>query len=445
MTENEIRAALHDRPLHRNQILAIAICVALNALDGFDVLSISFASPGIAAEWRVDRAMLGIILSMELFGMAIGAIVLGKVADRLGRRPVAIACLIVLGLGMAAAPQTGSVSELSFVRLITGLGIGGMLATTNAIVAEYSNNRTRATAVALMAAGYPLGAVVGGAISSYLLDFAGWRSVFYVGAVGAVALLPLLIRVIPESPFYFLDRNDPAKLPQLNRSLTRLGFADLSDWPVMAKADRVAESGILSAKLRGVTILLTTVYFLHIMTFYFVLKWIPKIVVDMGYPASSAGGVLVMANVGGMLGGIAFSLAALKIPINRMLAPAMALGAIGVVIFGRLEGSLQNLIIVAAVTGFFTNAAVVGIYGLVAKTYPDHLRAGGTGFVIGLGRGGAALAPVIAGLLFSLGGQLNSVAILMACGSIGGAAILLTFGGRLYKGETPRLPVEGRK
>lgn len=440
MTSHEIRAELNDRPLHRNQILAIAICIALNALDGFDVLSISFASPGIAAEWRVDRAVLGIILSMELFGMAFGAIALGKAADKFGRRPVAIGCLMVLGLGMAAAPQAGSVAELSLVRLITGLGIGGMLATTNAIVAEYSNARTRAAAVALMAAGYPLGAVVGGAISSFLLDTAGWRSVFYVGAVGALVLLPLLVRAVPESPFYFLHRNDPTKLPQLNRSLTRLGLAELTAWPETPAATGDAAGGILSTQLRGVTILLTAVYFLHIMTFYFMLKWIPKIVVDMGFAASSAGSVLVMANVGGMLGGIAFSLAALRFPVEKMLVPVLALGAIGVVLFGRVQGSLQDLIIVAAVTGFFTNAAVVGLYGLVAKVYPDHLRAGGTGFVIGLGRGGAALGPVIAGLLFTFGGQLSFVAILMACGSIGGAGLLLAFGSRLRKGVRPVPP-----
>ncbi|MDA1077235.1 MAG: MFS transporter, partial [Proteobacteria bacterium] len=125
------------------QISAVAICVALNALDGFDVLSISFASPGIAAEWGVDRAVLGIVLSMELLGMAVGSIVIGSIADRIGRRPTILLSLIIMAAGMFLASTAGRVEILSAYRFGTGLGIGGMLAAINAMAAEYSNNRYR--------------------------------------------------------------------------------------------------------------------------------------------------------------------------------------------------------------------------------------------------------------------------------------------------------------
>lgn len=140
----------------------VAIMVGLNALDGFDVLSISFASPGITEDWGMDRAALGIVLSMELLGMAVGSLLLGGVADRIGRRNTILSCLVVMTAGMFLAATVTDVVSLSVWRVLTGLGIGGMLAATNAAVAEASNTRRRNLCVVLMASGYPIGAVVGG-------------------------------------------------------------------------------------------------------------------------------------------------------------------------------------------------------------------------------------------------------------------------------------------
>ena len=129
----DIRQRLDEAPMGRLQIIAIILCVLLNALDGFDVLAISFASPGIAKEWGVERAALGLVLSMELIGMAVGSVLLGNVADRIGRRPTILFCLVVMAIGMGAATQARDVVSLSVIRLVTGLGIGGMLACTNAM------------------------------------------------------------------------------------------------------------------------------------------------------------------------------------------------------------------------------------------------------------------------------------------------------------------------
>jgi MFS family permease len=129
--------------MSRLQILVVAITIGLNALDGFDVLSISFASPGIAREWGIDRAALGIVLSMELVGMAIGSIFLGGVADKIGRRPSILGCLVVMASGMLMATTVKGIVDLSIWRIVTGLGIGGMLAAINAVAAEFSNRRRR--------------------------------------------------------------------------------------------------------------------------------------------------------------------------------------------------------------------------------------------------------------------------------------------------------------
>ena len=130
------RDVIAQSPMSRLQILVVGVTIALNALDGFDILSISFASPGIATEWGMDRARLGIVLSMELIGMAIGSIVLGGVADKIGRRPTILGCLAVMSFGMLMATTVTGLVDLSIWRVVTGLGIGGMLAAINAVSAS---------------------------------------------------------------------------------------------------------------------------------------------------------------------------------------------------------------------------------------------------------------------------------------------------------------------
>ena len=181
------------------QIIVVTITIGLNGLDGFDVLAISFASPGIAGEWGVDPAALGIVLSMELIGMCLGSLLLGGIADKVGRRPTIMICLLVMTLGMFMVTTTGGVFALSFWRIITGLGIGGMLPAINAMVAEFTSIRRRHLCISLMAIGYPVGGAVGGAIASRLLAGYDWRSVFYFGASVTAFFIPIVCIFVPES------------------------------------------------------------------------------------------------------------------------------------------------------------------------------------------------------------------------------------------------------
>jgi MFS family permease len=178
--------------MSRMQIIAVGITFLLNALDGFDVLSISFASPGIAAEWGIDRAALGIVLSMELIGMALGSVFIGRFADKAGRRKIMLTCLVVMAAGMFMVTTVTGLVELSIWRVMTGLGIGGMLATINATAAEFSNTKRRHLSVSLMAIGYPLGVVFGGTIAAQLLKTQDWRSVFDLGATMTAVCIPLV-------------------------------------------------------------------------------------------------------------------------------------------------------------------------------------------------------------------------------------------------------------
>ena len=428
MTEDP-RAILALERMNPRQAIAVGLCVLLVALDGFDVLAISFASPGIAKEWGIDRAALGIVMSMEILGMALGSLALGNVADRIGRRPTVLGCLIVMTAGMFLASTARGVEPMSVFRFMTGLGIGGMLAAINAVAAECANNRRRNLAVTLMATGYPLGAVFGGMIATRLLVGGDWRSVFMFGTLATAVCIPLVLWLMPESVSYLVERRPAKALARVNSTLRRLGHRSVGSLPPASAATgaRVGSfTELFSPQLARATILLTLAYFAHIMTFYFILKWIPKIVVDMGFEPASAGGVLVWANVGGASGALLFSLLTQRIGVRRLVIVALALTAVMVVFFGRSASELTQLSMLAAATGFFCNAGIVGLYAMFAQSFPAKIRASGTGFVIGVGRGGAALGPIAAGFLFVAGSTLPVVAAIMALGSlIGAAAILL--------------------
>ena len=430
--------------MSRLQMAVVAITIALNALDGFDVLSISFASPGIATEWGIDRAALGIVLSMELIGMAIGSIFLGGVADKIGRRPTILGCLVVMAVGMLMATTVSGLVDLSIWRIVTGLGIGGMLAAINAVAAEFSNTRRRDLSVSLMSIGYPVGAVLGGIVAAQLLRGNDWRSVFYFGAGVTATLIPVVYFVVPGVGA-LAGAQAAGGRARANQSPRCGGWGIREPCPrcptcppSIAQSDRVAE--IFAPGLVATTAIVTLAYFFHITTFYFIVKWIPKIVVDMGFAPSTAAGVLVWTNVGGAIGGAVFGLLTQRFSLKPLTIVLLVLSTVTVTLFGRSPADLERLSFICAVAGFCTNAGIVGLYAIIAQVFPTQVRAFGTGFTVGVGRGGSVLAPIIAGFLFDRGLLLPTVSLTMALGSLLAAGVLLM----LKLGDRPVVPREDR-
>jgi MFS family permease len=386
-----------DQAMRWRQIVAVAVCIGLNGLDGFDVLAISFASPGIAAEWGIDRATLGLVLSVELFGMAAGSVLMGNVADRFGRRPTVIGCLVMMAGGMFGAANANTIPMLAAVRFLTGVGIGGMLASTSAIVADVSTERRRNLNLSLNIAGYPAGAILGGSVATFLLAHSGnWRAVFQFGWLASAVALPLAALLPPT--LKSTRGQLPPTLPLLE--LFRSGYA-------------------------YVTVLLTAAYLAQIMVFYYIQKWVPKIVVDMGHTAAEAGAVLVSANVGSLVGACLIGLAAQRFRVIPLIVGAMAAAFLCIVVFGLGDWTLLQLRLICATAGVFVNAGVVGLYPLMGQVFPAGLRATGIGFAIGVGRGGAALGPMAAGALFSSGYNLLAVSTILGAGALVAAGVLL--------------------
>jgi predicted MFS family arabinose efflux permease len=175
----------------------------------------------------------------------------------------------------------------------------------------------------------------------------------------------------------------------------------------------------------ALTLLLVFAYFAHITSFYYILKWVAPIISQMGFSPSNIADVLFWVSVGGATGGALLGVLALRMNLIWLTSSVLVLGMIAISIFGMGQEDLTQLKLIAGICGFFTNAGIVGLYTLLALAYPTHLRATGTGVVIGAGRGGAALAPILAGYLFGNGFTLQTVSIVMGCGSLLGAFALL--------------------
>ena len=416
------REVIEQTPMGVRQWIVVVLMVLLNALDGFDVLSSAFAAPGITADWGIARPALGVVLSAELLGMGFGSVLLGGAADRYGRKSTMLVCLVLMAIGMYLASIAVAVQPMVAYRFLTGIGIGGMLTTTNAVVAESTSSRWRSVAIAVYVAGYPLGAIVGGiAASEWLLPSYSWHAVFLFGAVVTAVLIPVILVLVPETAAYLVTKRN---LAGVNRTLAAFGKPAVSDLPeVLAGAAKPRVTDILSnPRLRPVTLLLAFGYTFHCITFYYILKFGVQIVSDYppGYPPAQAATVLTYANIGGFLGSALFGFVMARLGVRWPTALMLLIGAIMVAWFGTGRDTLNAWQWATMIAGFFTNAAISGYYAAFARGFPAYARATGTGFALGVGRLGAAGSPLLAGTLFGWLGddQLLTVSIIMALGSV---------------------------
>lgn len=423
------REAIEQTPMGVRQWIVVILMVLLNALDGFDVLSSAFAAPGITADWGIARPALGVVLSAELLGMGFGSVLLGGAADRYGRKFTMIACLVLMAIGMYLASIAAAVQPMVAYRFLTGIGIGGMLTTTNAVVAESTNSRWRSVSIAVYVAGYPLGAIIGGiAASEWLLPTYSWHAVFLFGAVVTAVLIPVILVLVPETAAYLATKRN---LAGVNRTLAAFGKPAISDLPVIvAGTVKPRVTDILSnPKLRPVTLLLAFGYTFHCITFYYILKFGVQIVSDYppGYPPAQAATVLTYANIGGFMGSALFGFVMARLGVRWPTALMLLIGAMMVAYFGTGRDTLKAWQMATMIAGFFTNAAISGFYAAFARGFPAYARATGTGFALGVGRLGAAGSPLLAGTLFGWLGddQLLTVSIIMAMGSVVSLALFL--------------------
>jgi benzoate transport len=430
ITSGDPRTTLLAAPMSRAQWVAVVITVALCALDGFDILAITFAAPGIVASWGISKAQLGIVFGVGLMGVAAGSLLIAPLADVYGRRPMIIGCLMLLAVSMAFTATANTIFLLTVWRLLTGLGIGAMVATTNPLAAEYANARRRDLAVGLLNVGFPIGGVLGGGFVTWLLRHHDWRSIFIFGSSLSLAMLPLVLVYMPEPVGFLIEQRGPRALDRVNALLRRCGHQVVAALPAAASAKRAGVArliDIFSRDLLRTTLHVAAIFFLTIMTVFYMLSWMPQMVADLGFPASAAASVSVAANLSGVVGGVVIGWLAGRYGVKRLTLLAMLGMGISTALFGYVPADLLTLQLSAALAGFFIFATMIGLYSIISRTFPTHVRATGTGFTIGIGRVGSALSPLLAGLLFASGIGRAPVSLTMATAVLLGAALLALF------------------
>ena len=411
----QLRERIDASAMTRFQWGTVIICVALNVSDGFDVLVMAFTANAVAADWGLSGAQVGFLLSAGLFGMAAGSILLAPLGDFIGRRNLTLLSLVIAAAGMLLSSVAQDAAQLGLLRILTGVGIGAMLASANVIASESANQRWRGLAVSLNSAGFAVGATAGGVLSVLLIDQFGWRSVFLAGGLMTVVLIPIVLVRLPESLDHLLSKRPAHALERVNTLMRRIGQPALEALPPVTAQDTKPKGQVrqlLTPETVRSTLLVWVAFFMVMYGFYFVTSWTPTLLVEAGLSANEGitGGTLL--NVGGIFGAAILGVAAARFALKHVLVVYTILAALLLVAFVPTTGVLALAFALGGAIGLFSNGCVAGLYAITPSLYTASVRSTGVGWAIGVGRLGAILAPLITGALLDAGwssGQLYAV------------------------------------
>lgn len=427
----DLRERINASPMSAYQWLIVGIATFLNALDGYDVLAISFTSNQVTEEFGLSGTVLGLVMSAALLGMAVGALVLGPVADRIGRKNMTLIALVVNAVGLFLSATASSAAELGLWRVVTGLGIGGILVGTNVISAEYASRRRRGLVISIYAAGYGVGAALGGTVMVSLIAAYGWRSVFVVGGVMAIVSILLVVWLVPESPSYLYNKRPAAAQRRLDAIARKLGYSepvDLEGAATAAGDDGASDAGILALfnrRNRRVTFVVWTTFFIIMFGFYFVNSWTPRLMNEVGLSDTLSMVVTVGLTLGGAIGSVVFGLFTSRWSTRAVLMTFSVLAAVFMTIFIFTAQWIAVVIVFGVLVGMFINGCIAGLYVLTPQSYASSLRSTGAGWAIGIGRFGALIAPTVTGALLDGGWSPQSIYVLVGAILLLAAVVLL--------------------
>jgi AAHS family 4-hydroxybenzoate transporter-like MFS transporter len=429
VSQIDVAEFIDAQPVGGFQIRLLLTCAAVLFLDGFDTTAIGFVAPSLAKEWGLTKGTLGPVFSAGLFGLMIGALVFGPIADRIGRKNIIVLSTLAFGIGALVTAFVQDVNTLLSIRFLTGLGLGGAMPNTIAMTSEFNPRRRRATMVMIMFCGFSVGAALGGLLAAALIPQFGWRSVFVVGGAAPLLLVPVLAWKLPESVrFLALTGRANARVAQL------LGLINPK-----AAFDAATQFGVHEPALAGVpvlhlfrsgrtrvTLLLWVVFFMSLLDLYFLSNWLPTVLNDLGASVSVAAAIGSMLQVGGVVGTFALGSVIDRFSFRALaLVYFVAVFAVGAI--GQLGHSVIFVTMAIFAAGFCIVGGQIAANALAAGFYPTAVRATGVGWALGIGRVGSIVGPLVGGALltmkWSTGSVFMAAAVAALCAALAAFAL----------------------
>ncbi|WGE87654.1 MFS transporter [Actinobacillus equuli subsp. haemolyticus] len=404
---NNLRHAIDNSPMGVYQWAIVIMAAVMNFLDGFDVLAIAFTATNISKEFGLSKTEFGVLVSAGLAGMTIGSLFLAPLADKFGRRPLLLLSVALSAIGLLISGLATTPFVLGFSRVITGLGVGGILVGTNVITSEYSSKKWRSFAISVYAAGFGIGAMIGGMMAKELQVAYSRHAVYFAGAAMTAVVWVVLFIWLPESIDFLTTKQPSNAKARLNQIAAKIGFGFNGEWDLPAKVEAVKTklpiSQLFNDKYRRSTLLLWLSFFAIMFSFYFISSWTPALLKEAGMTVEDSINVGMAISIGGAGGSLIYGLIAGRWQARMVLMLFTVLSAIAIVVFILSSSALGVAMAMGVVVGALVNGCISGLYTINPATYDADIRNTGVGRAIGAGRLGSILAPTVAGMLLDGG------------------------------------------
>lgn len=444
----DVTQLIDERGFGRFQLLVAIWCGFLVVIDGFDIGTIAYVVPILAPQWHVSPAGFGPVFLSTLVGVLIGTFAAGPLADRYGRKRVVLNAVLFFGGFELATVLVGAILPFIAVRFFTGLGIGALMPISIALTAEYAPKRIRTTVAAIMFLGFPLGVGAGGFIAAAIIPAYGWQSMFVLGGLVPLLVLPLAAFALPESIRFLVARGGHAA--EVARLLNRLtGSRDYSPDDGYTIAEERTQ-GFPVRKLftdgRSVdTTLLWIAFFCNLLVIYFLNAWLPTVLKQTGVPLATTFRLTGALSWGGIV-----SILVLGPLVDRLGAPLVTTGlflgaALAIVGIGLAGGNVPWLAITIVAAGGCITAGQSFCNILAAALYPTTIRSTGVSWALGVGRAGTLLGPTVGSLMLAAQFAPSTILYSAAVPALIAAAAMVVLGRRMRGAPRaiPAAPGEG--
>ena len=394
---------IDQRPMGRYQIWTMALCGMVIVLDGFDTQSIGFLAPSMAESLHIPIKNFGPIFAAALVGLMISSMLSGPIADRWGRKWPIVTSALIFGVFAMLTSRCATFDQLRACRFLTGLGLGGALSNSVALMSEYAPKRLLAVIVSIMFCGMPTGTVLATRVSAVMLPRWGWQSVFYAGGVLPLTLALLLIVILPESVRYL--EVSGANQRKISKILARIS-PELAEAPISRSEhqDQRRKAPVINLFTEGRaagTILLWIPFFMNLLMLYFVVFWLPALLRQTGKPVSAGATAIMLFSVGGIAGSfiegnLMNRWGAFTVLLTEFLCTTLLIAALA------FSNSFPLMMAITFVLGFVVQGAQGGLSAVAATFYPISIRSTGIGWCLGIGRIGSIVGPILGGVMLKL-------------------------------------------